>query len=68
MSLHPTQAHELLPSHLLHALRLILPALPAPPSNLLQAHELLHTYYVPCGPEKYDITAPVVRSRVRGGG
>lgn len=31
---------------------------PAPP--LPQAHELLHTYYVPCGPEKYDITAPVV--------
>lgn len=27
--------------------------------NSHKAHELLHTYYVPCGPEKYDITAPV---------
>lgn len=26
--------------------------------NSHKAHELLHTYYVPCGPEKFDINAP----------
>ena len=24
----------------------------------LQAHELLHTFYVPCGPEKFDVSMP----------
>jgi hypothetical protein len=31
-----------------------------PSLSALQAHELLHTFYVPCGPEKFDINAPQV--------
>ncbi|EFN60019.1 hypothetical protein CHLNCDRAFT_133208 [Chlorella variabilis] len=26
--------------------------------NSHKAHELLHTYYLPCGPEKFDINSP----------
>ena len=46
------------------------PVLPPACPAALQAHELLHTYYVPCGPEKFDINSPPVsclRSAAAGG-
>ena len=57
-------AHFTIPTLCQHVSQPSLPSsptcCPAVPAPLPQAHELLHTYYVPCGPEKYDITAPVV--------
>ena len=63
--LHCTQAKRECGHSVCHSRTKPAPAHPLPSPPLpLQAHELLHTYYVPCGPEKFDITAPVVSRAV----